>query len=64
MVREAALTRYRDVLRPLWDHLKIVQANLENEVVHREHFGTIHYILDYMKIIEEQLENSSRKGRS
>ena len=63
MEHVAALTRYRDFLRSLRDHLNIVQANLENEVVLREHFDTIHYILDSMKIIKEQLENLGRKGR-
>ena len=63
MEHVAALTRYRDFLRSFRDHLNIVQANLENKVVLREHFDTIHYILDSMKIIKEQLENLGRKGR-
>ena len=64
MERVATLTRYRNFLRSLRDLINMVASNLENEVVLREHFDTIHYILDSMKIIEEQLENLGRKERS
>ena len=64
MERLAAFTRYPDFLRSLRDHLIIVAANLENGVVLREQFETIHYILDAMKIIEEQLVRLGEKERS
>ena len=64
MERVTTLTSYGDFLRSLQDHLNMVASNLENDFVLCEHFDTIHYILVSLKIIEEQLVNSSRNGRS
>ena len=58
----AALTRYRDFLRSFRDHLNMVAYNLENEIVLREQFDTIHYILDSMRLIEDQLLAKSQQS--